>query len=181
MNEQSFYSELIDKLKPEFELIHPCCPNPLDVWSQSAFGKFSLPHDLELFYKAANGMKRVQEDQYFTFQLHPLEDLKLFVEYMEITEDDVEDFSEELEMRSVNDWVIIGSEGEYGVYTVNCNPSSEEFGVVAGVVVNIPENFGTWPSFKAFAEGLPAYCNERPLDQYKDEMIASYPSYGFAL
>ena len=50
--------------------------------------------------------------------------------------------------------------------------------MVYGIIINIPERFNEWKSFKEFLEGLPEYCSPFPLVTYRENKPGSDPWYG---
>ena len=78
---------IIEELIEEFEQVNSGLSNPQEKWNQSKFSNFSPPLDYCNFLTIVNGMKRVKEDEYFTFQLYPFNKLKNFPEIMGIEEE----------------------------------------------------------------------------------------------
>ncbi|MBD3254318.1 MAG: hypothetical protein GF383_04455, partial [Candidatus Lokiarchaeota archaeon] len=171
--------EILENIKEEFEEIGDPLQEGSDRINELQNSGIVLPDDLHEFLKQANGILRVRGDKYFSFKLFPIEEYVSYNEFMHISDDECENdqFEELCEGDNPKDFVVIGNEGEYGYFLINCNSDSANYGKVYCVVVNIPENVGIWDTFYKFFKGLIQYVAENPIKKYKQTYITSEPTY----
>jgi hypothetical protein len=178
------FAHILKEIRNECEVIQTGLPNPPTVWISHGGKQLRFPADFVAFLRQANGLRRVKDDQYFTFRIYPLTEFDDYFSYQRLTED--EDLQPEMhpELRPgelPSNHLLFGGEGEFGVFLLNCGKDSPYFGRVSCVVANIPECAAEWESFTTFIEGLAEYCREFPLGKYKEELPGSTPLYGYAV
>jgi hypothetical protein len=75
--------------------------------------------------------------------------------------------------------LVIGGEGEYGFYLMDCDPESSLFGAIRSITINIPESGQRiWRNFTEFAEDMILYCRDYPLSEYRENCVMSSPQFG---
>lgn len=172
--------EIISGLKNEFELFEKGATDPSKEFAEK-FGKdLKLSEDCIEFLKLHSGMKRLAKDRYFTFQIFPISKMYLLDQMGDMPEEEKLEFLALEPDDFSGDWITVASEGEYGVYAMNCNEKSPKFGMVYGIIINIPEQFCEWENFTEFLEGLQDYCRSFPLADYRREKPGSDPWYGIS-
>lgn len=175
----SSYETILAQVAGEFDVINPGLADPATAWQAQLPDAFALPPAFEAFVRVANGLRRVEQDQYFSLRVFPVAELRSYVDFMNIEEDVAEEDFEFMELPAAPlQTIVVGGEGEYGFYLLNCARDAPGFGNVHGIINNIPECFRSWSTFAAFVEGFPAYCRAYPLATYREAYVASSPRYG---
>jgi hypothetical protein len=169
--------EIIAKLTNEFQHFPKGIEEPSRRFVKKFGTSLEMPKDYVFFLKLHNGIKRLKNDKYFTFQIFSIDKLYFLDQMGDMPEEEKIEFLGLEEDDFSGDWISIASEGEYGVYAMNFNSNSPKFGVVYGIVNNIPDRFAEWKNFTEFLKGLIPYCKQFPLVNYRKEKPGSDPWY----